>query len=155
LGENSALRTKLIAAFHDSALGGHFGTQATYCRIKRLFRWRGLKGDVKNFVKQCLVCQQAKHERTHPAGLLQPLPIPQGAWQDISMDFNEGLPKLEGYNYVLVVVDRFSKYAHFIPLSHPFTVRKVAKVILDFAVRLHGIHVSIVSDRDIIFTSHF
>jgi hypothetical protein len=110
---------------------------------------------VKNFVKQCLVCQQAKHERTHPAGLLQPLPIPQGAWQDISMDFNEGLPKLEGYNYVLVVVDRFSKYAHFIPLSHPFTVRKVAKVILDFVVRLHGIHVSIVSDRDIIFTSHF
>lgn len=81
VGHNSALRTKLIAAFHDSALGGHFGVQGTYQRVKRMFVWEGLKQDVDSFVKHCGVCQQAKHERSKPAGLLQPLPIPAGAWQ--------------------------------------------------------------------------
>ncbi|PVH33838.1 hypothetical protein PAHAL_8G076400 [Panicum hallii] len=73
VGHNSALRTKLIAAFHDSALGGHSGVQGTYQRVKRMFVWEGLKQDVDSFVKQCGVCQQAKHERSKPAGLLQPL----------------------------------------------------------------------------------
>lgn len=78
IGENSALRTRLIAAMHESALRGHSGIQATYHRVKRMFYWKGLKTDVDNFVKQCQVCQQAKAERIHPLGLLQPLPIPQG-----------------------------------------------------------------------------
>jgi hypothetical protein len=63
--------------------------------------------DVENFVKQCDVCQHVKHERTHPAGLLQPLPIPDGAWRDITIDFIEDLPKSEGYNYIIVVVYKF------------------------------------------------
>jgi hypothetical protein len=71
--------------------------------------WRGLKVDVSNYVKQCDICQHAKHEQSHPAGLLQPLPIPEGARQDISLDFIEGLPKSDGYSVILVVVDRFSK----------------------------------------------
>jgi hypothetical protein len=87
VGHNSALRTKLIAVLHDSALGGHSGMMATYQRVKRAFYWKGLKGDVTNFVKQCVVCQQAKVDHIHPLGLLQPLPIPKGVWQDISMDF--------------------------------------------------------------------
>jgi hypothetical protein len=62
-------------------------------RIKKLFQWCVLKVDVENFVKQCDICQYAKHERTHPASLLQPLPIPDGAWQDITMNFIEGLSK--------------------------------------------------------------
>lgn len=78
---------------------------ATYHRLKQLFWWKGLKVDVENFVKQCSICQQAKHEHSHPAGLIQPLPIPQGAWQDLSMDFVEGLPVSDGSNAILVVVD--------------------------------------------------
>jgi hypothetical protein len=87
IDNNSALRTKLVSTMHDSALGGHSGVQATYQCIKKLFYWKGLKGDVENFVRQSQVCQQAKSERIHPAGLLQPLPNPAGAWQDITLDF--------------------------------------------------------------------
>lgn len=120
VGHNSALRTKLIAALHASALGGHLGIPVTYQRVKKLFVWKGLKQDVANFVKQCAICQQAKHERSKPAGLLQPLPIPEGAWQDLTMDFIEGLPTSDGCDTIMVVVDRFTKCSHFVALKHPF-----------------------------------
>jgi hypothetical protein len=136
-------------------MGGHSGVQSTYIILKKQFCWKGHKQDVDTFIKQCQVCQQAKHELAHPAGRLQPLPIPQGAWQDITMDFIEGLPKSEGYDTILVVVDRFSKYAHFIPLHHPFTATIVAHAIFDTVVKLHGLPKSIVSDKDKVFTGHF
>jgi hypothetical protein len=79
VGQNSALRTKLVAAVHDSSAGRHSGMHATYHRLKKLFVWKGMKTDVDDFVKQCQICQQAKGERVHPTGLLHPLPIPQGA----------------------------------------------------------------------------
>jgi hypothetical protein len=123
--------------------------------VKKLFAWRGLKSQVTDYVKQCAVCQQAKHKLVKPAGLLQPLPIQAGAWQDITMDFIEGLPKYDGFNYILVIVDRFTKYAHFLPLKHPFIAPQVARVTFDGVVKLHGMSRTILSDRDKIFTSHF
>lgn len=114
IGQNSALQTKLIAAFHSSPLGGHSGVSATYYKIKKHFSRKGLKQDDERFIKQCATYQQAKHSLQHPMGILQPLPIPKGVWRDLSMDFIEGLPKSEGYNVILVVVDRLTKFAHFI-----------------------------------------
>lgn len=121
VGANSALQTKLIHAFHNSAMGGHSGSLVTYHRLKKLFAWPGLKQHVEEYVQQCSICQQAKHELCKYPGLLQPLPIPEGAWQEISMDFIEGLPVSKGYDVIFVVVDRYTKYAHFIPLKHPFS----------------------------------
>lgn len=121
IGQNSALQTKLIAACHSSALGGHSGVAPSYYRLKRHFTWKGMKQDVESFVKQ-----QAKHSLNHPLGLLQPLPIPEGVWRDLSMDFVEGLPKSEGYSVIMVVVDRLTKYAHFIPVKHPYTASTIA-----------------------------
>jgi hypothetical protein len=154
IGDNSALRTKLITALHDSVVGGHSGVHATYHRVKKCFGGRDLRMMLL-FVGQCQVCQEAKSERVHPPGLLQPLPIPTGAWEDVSMDFVEGLPKSEGFDTILVVVDRFSNYAHFISLKHPYTAQGVAQVFLDTVVKLHGDPKTIVSDRDKVFTSSF
>lgn len=155
IAQNLALQTKLIAAFHASAIVGHSGVTATYHRLKRHFHWKGMKKDVENYIQQCFVCQQAKHTHIHLAGLLQPLLIPEEVWQDLSMDFIEGLPKSEGYFVILVVVDRLSKFTHFLLVKHPYTAASIAKLFLDTIVKLHGLPKSIVSDRDPIFVSHF
>jgi hypothetical protein len=153
IGAHLALQTKLISNLHDSAAGGHSGIHATYLRVRKLFFWPGLKAAVEDYVKQCLTCQQAKHEHTHPAGLLQPLPVPSEIWQHLTMDFIEGSPLSDGADVILVVVDRLTKYAHFLALHHPYTAQQVAHLFLDNVVRLHGVPTSIVSDRDAIFTS--
>jgi len=89
-----------------------------------------MRKEIKQFNRACDVCQQNKHENTHPAGLLQLLPIPTRVWADISMDFGEGLPPSQGHSIILVVVDRLSKYGHFASLSHPYTATKVAQLFI-------------------------
>ena len=148
---NSALQTRLIAAFHSSALGGHSGIAATYYRLKKHFNWTSMKQDVDSFVKQCSICQQSKHSNTHPMGLLQPLPIPEGVWRDLSMDFIEGLPKSQGFSVILVVVGRLTKFAHFMPVKHPYAASTITQIFMDNVVKLHGLPSSIVTDRDTIF----
>ena len=114
-----------------------------------------MKSAVQSFVVACVVCQQAKPDRSKLPGLLQPLPVPDSAWSVISMDFIEGFPSSHGYNCILVVVDLFSKYAHFLPLKHPFTARSVAQSFISQVYNLYGMPQAIVSDRDKVFTSHF
>lgn len=153
IGNNSALHTKLISAMHASPVGGHSGILATYQRVKHLFAWAGMKRAVEDFVHQCQICQQAKHENSRPAGTLQPLKPPEGAWEEVTMDFIEGLPKSNGFDVILVVVDRLTKYTHFIPLKHPYTAARVADAFMDNIVKLHGAPKVIISDRDRVFTS--
>lgn len=155
VGNDSQLRAQILSAVHDSSVGGHSGINGTYMRLKSSFYWPGMKNDVLELVKSCDVCQRNKGDVGPYPGLLQPLPVPNQAWSHISMDFIEGLPKSGGKDVILVVVDRFTKYSHFLALSHPFSAQSVAKVFLDSIYKLHGQPISIVTDRDKVFASSF
>jgi transposase InsO family protein len=112
-----------------------------------------MKISVQTFVSACSVCSEAKPDRAKDPGLLQPVQIPSSAWHIISMDFIEGLLSSGGFNAILVVVDKFTKYGHFLALKHPFTALSVAKLFLAHVYKLHGLPQSIISDRDRIFLS--
>lgn len=107
-----------LAAVHD---GGHEGMEKSLNRWRALFYSPKATQKVKDYVP----------EHLHPPGLLQPLPVPAGVWSDILMDFLEGFPKVGGKSLILTVVDRFSKYGHFIPLSHPYSAASVARAFFD------------------------
>lgn len=145
----------LLEQFHSSDIGGHEGALKTFKRLTQEVYWRGMHKDVVNYMKGCQVCQENKYATLSPAGLLSPLPIPQKIWADISLDFIKKLPLSKGFSVILVVVDRLSKYAHFIPLKHHFNAKYVVEIFVKEVVKLHGFSETVVSDRDTIFLSHF
>lgn len=127
---------------------GHEGIQKTLQRLRQDFFVEHDRRLVRELVGVCLTCQ------CHKTDSLQPLDVPTQVWSDIAMDFIEGLPRVRGHSVILTVVDRFSKSAHFIALSHPYTAASVARAFFNTVVRLHGFPTSIVSDRDPVFTGN-
>lgn len=132
---------------HNSLISGHSSYLKTLHRVKQDFYWQGMKSDIKNHIRCCEVCQRTKYVNSKSDGLLQHLSIPDRPWLDISMDFIEGLPKSHGQDVILVVVDRLTKFVHFFPLHHPFTVATVFAIFMKGVFKLHGMPKSIVSDR--------
>jgi len=111
--------------------------------------------DVEHFIKRCSTCQLAK-DHIRPQGLYTSLPIPQRLWEDVSLNFIMGLPRTQRHkDSIMVVVDRFSKMAHFVACHTIFDASQVANLYFKEIVRLHGIPRSMVSDRDTKFLSHF
>ena len=149
------MKQKVLSLAHDSPLRGHSGYLKTLQRAKRDWYWQSMKQDIKEHIKQCDICQRIKNETVKPAGLLQPLPIPYRPWHSISMNFIKGLPNSNKQNVILVIVDRLTKYVHFLSLAHPYTAAKVAFLFMQNVFKLHGLPSSIVSDRDTAFTSTF
>ncbi|GJU03261.1 ty3-gypsy retrotransposon protein [Tanacetum coccineum] len=141
--------------FHSSPLGGHSGVKATVKRLTTVFYWPNVGDNVSNSIKSCSICQQVKAPNHMPYGLLQPLPIPSRVWDDLSMDFITHLPPSNGKTVIWVIVDRLSKFAHFLSLPTNFIAASLASIFLHEIYRLHGLPNSIVTDRDPLFLSRF
>ena len=115
-----------------------------------------MKRDIADFVSKCLTCQQVKLEHQRPLGLLQQLPIPEWKWDMISIDFASGLPRTSsGYDAIWVIVDRLTKIAHFLPIKKTYSTDRLARLYVNRIVCLHGVPVSIVTNRGATFTSVF
>nr|GEY30806.1 Ty3/gypsy retrotransposon protein [Tanacetum cinerariifolium] len=151
----SKLKDLLLSEFHNTTSAGNGGTKIMLVGLSALFYWKGIRKSVKDFIRKFLVCQQTKYSTQATRGLLQPLPTPAVVWEDISMDFIIGLPASKGLTVIFVVVDRFSKYAHFETLPTSFNALKVAKLFMEIVVKHHGFPKTIVFDRDPIFMSKF
>ena len=95
----------MLRAFHDSTVGGHSGFPVTYRRLRKLFAWPKMKQQIWQYVQGCTTCQQAKLERVKYPGLLEPIPLPEGAWEAVTMDLIDGLLQSSKANCILVVVD--------------------------------------------------
>jgi hypothetical protein len=146
----------IIAAHHDAPTAGHFGSARTVSAIQRNFYWKDLRSDVDNYIKHCPSCQRNKSETRRPAGLLQPLQIPDSRWETVSMDFITCLPKSHmGSDAILVFVDKLTKMVHLAPTTIKCTAEQAAQLFLTHVFRLHGMPLHFISDRDPRFTSNF
>lgn len=143
---------KLITEIHNE---GHVGRDRTLQLVSSSYFWPSLRRDVERLVSRCTTCQRSKGHATN-AGLYFPLPVPTQLWTDISMDFVVGLPRTQhGFDSIFVVVDRFSKTARFIPCKKTTDAKQVATLFFRDIYMLHGLPLSIVSDRDSRFLGHF
>ncbi|GBG61131.1 hypothetical protein CBR_g19208 [Chara braunii] len=127
------LRVRAVAEFYDQAVVDHMGFHKTLACVSRLYVWPKRKDSVKDYVAECPTCQEVNSANHLPYGLLQPLPIPEGRWQSISMDFIGPLrpPTPRGHDAILVVVDRFTKRARFVSCRYAISAREVADIVFD------------------------
>ncbi len=149
------LRKNLIKECHDTMWAGHPGQKRTRALLESAYYWPRMRDDVEAYVKTCLVCQQDKIEQQSPGGLLEPLPIAERPWDSVTMDFISALPKSEECGSIIVVVDRFSKYATFIAAPTDCTAEEAARLFIRHVVKYWGVPRSIISDRDPRFTGRF
>ncbi|WVZ80963.1 hypothetical protein U9M48_028396 [Paspalum notatum var. saurae] len=128
----------ILSEAHDTAYSIHPGSTKMYHDLKERFWWYGMKRAVAEYVAVCDTCQRVKAEHQRPAGLLQPLKIPEWKWEEIRMDFIVGLPRTQkGYNSIWVVVDRLTKVAHFIPVNTTYSGARGSQFTSRFWEQLH------------------
>nr|GFA17292.1 putative reverse transcriptase domain-containing protein [Tanacetum cinerariifolium] len=150
------LKTMIIHESHKSKYSIHPGSDKIYQDIKKLYWWPNMKADIGTYVSKCLACAKVKAEHQKPSGLLVQPKIPEWKWDNITMDFVTKLPKSsQGYDTIWVIVDRLAKSAIFTPIRETDLMDKLKRIYLKEVVMRHGIPVSIISDRDLRFTSNF
>ena len=127
----ASLRPEVLRNAHDRKLAGHGGTRTTVERVSRSFWWPKMRPAAEAYALSCPESQQLKPRNNLKPGLVQRLHSPEKIWTDLSMDFIVALPEVKGCDSVYVVVDRLSKYAHFIPCSSSTTAERVARLFIN------------------------
>ncbi|KAA3488099.1 integrase [Gossypium australe] len=146
---NDELIRKILQETHSRCLSVHPGSTKMYNDLKKWYWWPSMKKDISEFVSRCLICQHVKAEHQVPSGLLQPILVLEWKWDRVTMDFITGLlltPSKK--DAVWVVVDRLKKSAHFIPVHVDYSLDKLADLYISEILRLHGVPLSIISNRD-------
>jgi hypothetical protein len=154
--EDGDIRSIILKEAHRALYCAHPGVKKMYADMRKLFFWVGMKNDVVRCVAKCLECQQVKSNHHHLTCLLQPHDVPMSKWEFISMDFIVWFPLTSHrHNAILVIVDKLTKSANFIPVRDTYNVTNVARVFVRKVIHLHGIPKKIISNRDSRFTSRF
>lgn len=149
------LKAEILRRCHDAPVAGHPGRAKTYDLLSREFYWPGMLQYTAAWVRKCHTCHRATPSREAHQGVLRPLPVPDRSWQDLSMDFITHLPKSNGRDAVLVVVDRLTKMRHFLPCRGTCNAEDTARLFVRHVWKLHGLPKTIVSDRGTQFVSEF
>ena len=145
--KNKKLRAEIIRLHHDTLIGGHGGQWKTVEMVTRNFWWPGITKKVKRYVEGCNAYQQNKNHTEQPASKLMPNSILEKPWTHISADFITKLPLAQGYNLILVVVDRLTKMVHFVPTTEKTSAEGLARLFRDNVWKLYSLPESIISDR--------
>ena len=156
VSEGGDIRSRVIMEFHQAPYSGHPRYQKMISAIKRDVFWPKLKAKIVMFIMKCQEFHPVKAGHQHPLGLLQLLSILEWKWEVISMDFITGIPKSKKQNdSIFVVVEKFSKVAHFIPMKSTYMKVHIVDIFLEEIFRLHRIPKAIISYRDVNFTGNF
>ncbi|KAF8755227.1 hypothetical protein RHS01_05546 [Rhizoctonia solani] len=152
--DSETLKEQLLKEFHNSPLAGHPGQQRTLKLLSRNYWWPGMKSSAKEWVECCPTCQA--NRRAHALVIaLKPLEVPPYPFHTISYDFITGFPKSNGHDAILVVIDSFSKFGHFIPTTKKVTSKGLAELFISHVWKLHGLLVKTILDRGTTFTGKF
>ena len=153
--DSDNLRLRILLNCHDHPISGHYGQNKTLDLVRRNYTWPNVRTFIKDYCKSCTACARSKAPRHKPYGNLRQLPIPDKPWNSISMDFIEQLPSSEGFTAILVVIDRLSKQAIFIPTYNTITSMQLAQLFVLHVFSKHGVPSHVTSDCGMEFISHF
>jgi len=155
VSNNKKIREKILKENYNLVDVGHLGQHRMLELLKKMYWWPGLKEDVKKYIQRCFKCQQNKVQHQRKAGELHPLEIPQGPWQEISIDIIGPLPKSNGMDAIVVIVDQFTKMIRLKATTTNISLERIAKIYRDNIWKLHGVPKKILSDREPQFTLKF
>lgn len=154
--QGKGIREKILAECHDADTAGHLGRHKTLQRVRFKYYWPRVTTETERYVSTCISCQRNKASHRRPLGLLQPLPLPDERWMEVTMDFMGPLPRTSREaNCMLVVVDRFSKMLHLLATQTTASAQDVAELYFSQIFRLLGLPKAIITDRDTKFTGGF
>ena len=152
--DDEKVKTRIIQELHSTPYSAHPGVQRTIGRVRQSFYWKGMTGDIRQFVDNCPVCQMEKSDHQPAKGRLMSTQIPEEKWKEISIDFVTDLPLTQGRkDTILTIVDKATRMVHLVPCRKNITAVATAQLLWQHVVRLHGVPRAIYSDRGPQFTA--